>query len=84
MTGLVGIFSGRTVDDVAVNVHNSVEIGTSQWLEYERQWSAGFHKKLTKKGEDHGSSNKTDRLLNLARTCILWIPISLMHVSLEL
>ena len=32
-----------------MNVHNSVEIGTSQWLEYERQWPAGFHKKLTKK-----------------------------------
>ena len=32
-----------------MNVHNSVEIGTSQWLEYERQWPAGFYKTLTKK-----------------------------------
>ena len=47
--GLVDIFSGRIVDDAAVNVHNSVEIGTSQWLEYERQWPAGFYKTLTKR-----------------------------------
>ncbi len=43
-----------------MNVHNSLQIGTSQWLEYERQWPAGFHKKLTKKSKDHGSSYKTD------------------------
>ena len=43
VNGLVDIFSGRVVDDAAVNVHNSVEIGTRQWLDYERQWPAGFH-----------------------------------------
>ena len=25
-----------------------MEIGNNQWLDYERQWPAGFHKKLTK------------------------------------
>ena len=40
---LVDIFSGRFVDDAAVN---SGEVGTSQWLDM--QWPAGFHKKLTK------------------------------------
>ena len=30
---LVDIFSGRVVDEATVNVHNSLQIGTSQWLE---------------------------------------------------
>jgi len=32
---LEDIFSGRFVDDATVNVHSSVEIGTSQWLNFE-------------------------------------------------
>jgi len=47
--GLVDIFSGRVVDDAGVNVYNSVEIGISQCIEYERQWPAGFYQKLPKK-----------------------------------
>ena len=35
--GLVDIFSGRVIDDAALNVHNSLQIGTNQWLEYEGQ-----------------------------------------------
>ena len=30
---LVDIFSGRVVDEATVNVHNSLQMGTSQWLE---------------------------------------------------
>jgi hypothetical protein len=26
------------IDDTAVNAHNSLQIGTSQWFEYEGQW----------------------------------------------
>ena len=37
VNGLVDIFSGRVVDDGAVNVHKSVEIGTTQWLDYEKK-----------------------------------------------
>jgi len=33
INGLVDLFSGIFVDDAAVNGHNSVEIGTSQWLD---------------------------------------------------
>jgi len=49
VNGLVDIFSGRVVDDAVVDVHKFVEIGTTQWLDYEREWAVGFHKKLTKK-----------------------------------
>ena len=31
VNGLVDIFSGTIVDDAAVIVHNSVEIGNNQW-----------------------------------------------------
>jgi len=35
VNSLVDIFSGRIVDDAAVNVHNSVEVRNNQWLDYE-------------------------------------------------
>ena len=35
VNGLAYIFSGRVIDDAVVNAHNSVEIGTTQWLDYE-------------------------------------------------
>jgi len=38
VNGLVDVFSGRVIDDAAVNVHNSVEIGISQWLETVASW----------------------------------------------
>jgi len=42
------MFSGRVADDAAVNVHNSVQIGTVvDWIPQ-------------KFCEDNGSSNKTD------------------------
>jgi len=37
INSLVDIFSGIFVDDAVVNAHNSVEIGTSQWLDCERK-----------------------------------------------
>ena len=80
--GLVDIFTGRVVDEATVNVHNSLQIGTSQWLEYERQWPAGFHKKLTKKVKTMVAATK--QTTKLGKTCTLWILNSFMHVSLEL
>ena len=58
VNGLFDIFSGRVVDDAAVNVHKSVEIGTTQWLDYEREWPAGFHKTLTKQVKTTAASTK--------------------------
>ena len=46
---LVNIYSGQVVDDDKVNVDDSINIGTKQWLEYESQWPTGFHNKLKKK-----------------------------------
>ncbi len=79
--GLVDIFSGRIVDEATVNVHNSLQIGTSQWLEYERQWPAGFHKKFTKKVKTMAAATKQTTTLGKDT---LWILNSFMHVSLEL
>jgi hypothetical protein len=58
VVGIVDIFSGRVVDDAALNVHNSLQIGTSQWLEYEGQWPAGFHKRLTKRVKTMAAATK--------------------------
>ena len=35
-------FTGRVIDDTAVNVFNGVEIGTSQMRAYESNWPDGF------------------------------------------
>lgn len=44
-SGLVDLYSG-SVDDPAVNVHNALQLGTAEWLEYEEQWPSGFNNKL--------------------------------------
>jgi len=36
INGLADILSGKVIDDAVVNVRNSAEIGTTQWLDYER------------------------------------------------
>ena len=46
---VLDIFTGRVIDDPAVNVSNAVEIGICQMRAYESNWPAGFHASLSKK-----------------------------------
>ena len=46
---VLDIFTGRVINDPAVNVCNVLETGTSQMRAYESCWPGGFHTSLSKK-----------------------------------
>jgi len=61
-TGLVNVYSGRVIDDPAVNlnVHEAVKIGTEEKKAFEDEWPASFHRKLKKKVKNIASVVKSN------------------------
>ena len=56
--GLVNAFSGQVITDTAVNVDDSIKIGTEQFVEYERQWPGEFHNRICKKVNTMAAATK--------------------------